>query len=212
MPPTIINPITGRKRRKPFRDIPRRVRSKGLNVHQALMLGLVQSYRMGYTVIMEKLFSLFTVLFAAHHAEYVLHGLTPFYDALHTSMRVLYNDAIRVTYFQYVFLEQLDFAIGDMTVAEENAAVFKRRKRFGRIESIHNDDEARSFTNFTKSQLRRLNFEFGLPKEVWVHTYRFHREEILIYFLIKNKTGMTHAMMTDTVTHGCPSQMYFLYR
>jgi hypothetical protein len=211
VPQAIINQVTGRKRRRPLRNLDRRVRSKGLNIHRASALMDVQLRQMGYASILEKLISLWVFLFAALKVEYGLHGATVYFFAIRHCMPLLYNDPIRTTYFQYIFLRDLDFEIGDMTLTEENEPIFKCEPRFVKIDNFENDDEDHRFTNFDKADLRRLNIEFGLPTKVKVHTYSIHWEALLIYFLIKNASGLTHAKMSDAVTHGCVTQLRLGY-
>ena len=114
----------------------------------------------------------------------------------------------------------LDREIGDI---RDTSHPYQLEKRFRTIELFEDDDQAANFTNFSKHQLIELNDLFGLDEIVRVptsinkttgkmHHDRFHREQLLIYFLIKLKFGHPHTVMSDQICGGSDSRNSSGYR
>lgn len=108
---------------------------------------------------------------------------------------------------KYLVLRHDDELLCDIPLEEENEASYKHPTRWQRIEELQNDNDANNKTNFTKGELYELVEQFGMEDIVRVpipnctFRYTFNREELLIYTLIKMKTGGTHTYMEEYVTH-----------
>jgi hypothetical protein len=128
--------------------------------------------------------------------------------------------ALVAIYFQrkYMAVRDEEELLCDIPLEEENQASYKHPTRWQRIEEFQNDDEANNKTNFTKSELRQLVEHFAMEDIVRVpipnsaSRYAFHREELLIYTLIKMKTGVTHTYMEDFVTHSDARRWSYGYK
>lgn len=131
----------------------------------------------------------------------------------HQATRDCLDKIVRLSILYAVYLQQKflalrhdDERICDMPLEEENRPLYKNQVRFTRIESFQDENEAFSKTNFTTSELWELNEHFGLPEIVRVpipnqsSCHLFHREELLIYTLIKMREGNTHVQMEEYVT------------
>jgi hypothetical protein len=108
--------------------------------------------------------------------------------------------------------------MADIPIDEILTEAFHRPRRFTRIDSFISDDEAKCLTNFNKSELTTLIGHFNLPPEIHVPVpggmfrYKFHREEIVIYMLVKMKSGSTHTFMSDAVTQGDSRRWSYGYK
>ena len=151
-------------------------------------------------------------LFASIHLTRNLHIAafgehTPYTDALLDVLDSVHQHAFS-TYCHFECLEMVDTAIADIPHEEANERCFQRPKRFQRINEFLNDNEARNMTNFDKDQLRRIDILFDLPLHVVTkNRYAFHRQEVLIYYLMKVKEGKSHFDMAKTTTQGCEIRM-----
>ena len=104
----------------------------------------------------------------------------------------------------------VDANIGDMTVQEEQEEPFYSPERFRRITDFTTDMQAKQQTNFTKNELRMLLHLFDLPRHgSTVRIQRadgeydtFHQEELLIFTLIKLKSGESNASVVDNRVGG----------
>jgi hypothetical protein len=111
-----------------------------------------------------------------------------------------------------------DELLCDIPLEEENEASYKHPKRWQRIDSFQNENEAYNKTNCTKSELREIVEHFGMEDIVRVPIpnsracYSFNREELFIYTLIKMKTGFTHTDMEEYVTHSDARRMSYGYK
>jgi hypothetical protein len=106
----------------------------------------------------------------------------------------------------------------DIPLEEENEASYKHPVQWNRIESFQNDNEANSKTNFSKIELHDLVERFGMEDSVRVpitnstSCYLFNREELLIYTLIKMKTGGCHTHFVEYITHSDSRRWTYGYK
>ncbi len=83
-------------------------------------------------------------------------------------------------------------------------------ERNRRIDDL-DDFQCLHFTNFTRSQLRRILRLFNLPEEILVRCsetqqkhYHFHREELLLFALVKCAKGWDNVTLCECFFGGCP--------
>jgi hypothetical protein len=105
----------------------------------------------------------------------------------------------------------IESAIMDVRRIDEIAPVIRTAPRFRRIANFGDDNQAKCWTNFTKSELVFMNENFDLDEDVFTqagkqnedaHYYKFHREELLIFVLVKMKDGASNSQMADKILGG----------
>jgi DDE superfamily endonuclease len=116
-------------------------------------------------------------------------------------------------------LLDLDSELMDVPIDEEVEEVTRAPEKWRRIDEFRTDDQARAFTNFTRGELRRLNNLIGLTERVRVKIGRtgsnycvFHREQLLLYVLIRMKGGHPKTVMAETITGGDARKWSYGYR
>ena len=114
----------------------------------------------------------------------------------------------------------LDFMLHDIPPDEEEQSHGTRLPRQHiRIDSW-TGQECYDFTSFTQDQLRRIYVQFGLAQlaaqtdgYIRVFTghehYRFHPEEIYLFFMTKCRTGYGNREMCNLIFGGSPSRWSF---
>jgi len=206
MPKTVRNPRTGRLRRQTTHYTNRNHRSKALTPND------VQSAIKVQQAIQQNRHRIVSVVSSASAAVVasmlaVMGGLDPSQFLLWAA---LLGVATQIAITQQQLYYRIDSMISDMTPEEEAEPVARLAPSFRRIDHFATEDQARCNTNFTKSQLQDLIVKFAMPEMVRVgygqgtsrRHYNFHREELLIYMLMKFKTDKDHTDMADTTTGG----------
>ena len=142
---------------------------------------------------------LLQVAMVKRNALYAAYGgmITPQIFILDIYMHQLYKKLVS-SLFQYNFWEKLDQEIADIPQAEEDRIVLQFIHKHPLISSFRDDDHAETKTRFNKSELWLILQLFDLPLHIFVphpgtdKYYKFHREKLLIFTLIKQEHGCTN--------------------
>jgi hypothetical protein len=108
--------------------------------------------------------------------------------------------------------------LGTMTAEEAYCRLYNRPSRWRRIADFEDDNECYNLTGFYRDQLFQLLDKFDMDEYIYVsrhdgqRTEMFNKEELLIYSLVKLKSGSTHSHMSDAVTFGCDKRWSHGYR
>jgi hypothetical protein len=220
MPQTIVNPRTGLKRRQPPRSTTRKRRANSLyttkrDIAQRLQNEMKLTRKNISMILVVAIVCLvrIRILRAREHDQdnqasiARLHRL----GTIALLAAALYQQ-------KYLVLRHEDELLCDIPLEEENEASYKHPARWQRIEDFQNDNESNNKTNYTKGELWELVEHFGMEDIVRVpipnstSRYTFHREELLIYTLIKMKTGVAHTYMEEYVTHSDARRWSYGYK
>lgn len=106
---------------------------------------------------------------------------------------------IQIWMITWLIMLYYDAAIGDIPYAEEHARIHHNPEKFHRINDFMDDDQAEGETNFRRDELYRFLLQLDLPQYVSVPRpprfdgrpmrYWFEREELLLFTLMKFKSG-----------------------
>jgi hypothetical protein len=218
MPPTIVNPRTGRNRRQTPRYTTRKRRALSLyttkrDIAQRLQhaMKFMQRRVRALVVAIIVLSTRIRHLRTRAHVDQASIARLDILAKIFAVFAACYRR-------KYLVLRHEDELLCDIPLEEENEASYKHPPRWQRIEAFQNDNEANNKTNFTKSELRMLVEHFGMEDIVRVpitnsdSRYVFNREELLIYTLMKMKFGATHCHMEEFVTHSDARRWTYGYK
>lgn len=110
--------------------------------------------------------------------------------------------------------KEYDAAIGDVTVANENAPLLHKQPQYRRFADFLDNRDCVEETGFEIQSLVEMLNCFGLPESIYVDRgrrdgkrYKFHREELLIYTLMQITSGTPHNRLSKRIGQKCDSRM-----
>ena len=200
-----------RKRRVPLRNTSRKRRARALDVNRRDFLHEVQNQASAcaqQAIADQTLMIALAFIRSDISTRYAGNErLQDMLNVLDNYIRAFMSDMI-VQLSNWQLLALLDAELGDLPVADEISRPYHKRPAYRRVRNFVNDDEARNYTAFTKAELYRLLRLFNLPRQINVNmrpdgrTDVFHREELLIFTLMKMRTGSTNALLIDSIVGG----------
>ena len=155
IPPTtkmvVTNLITGKRQRLPVMNTYRKKRASALDAEDAKMLKEIEVHRDNCTKISMSASTIALQLYFQwmHIEEADIERRFQLAAALDW----INDNIIEPNQELYAQLCALDELIGDMPDWETKKRGFKRKRQFQQIDNSIDDNEAKSFTNFTKGQL-----------------------------------------------------------
>ena len=116
--------------------------------------------------------------------------------------------------FFWLVAREYDALVGDMPEWEENSPLQHNPPKYRRIADFVDDTDAQDETGFRIEFLHEMNWLFGLPVLVRVDRgrldgkfYTFHREELLIYALMRMTSGEAGTKLCKRCGHKCDSRV-----
>jgi len=219
MPAT--NDRTGRRRRRPVRQVPVSDRIHALHSTQVSNLYTCQliwseclEQSLTYLSLAMMLWQ-FRLAYITANGDEAGHDL-PVIDQLLQLAVTAHTFMMRLSdYYMSV-----DESIGDYTAADEADTVEWPEPVRRRIDDL-DDREARQMTRFTKGQLRTLYNLFDLPVDVEGNVriqagntdtfYSFHGEEVFLFSLTKLALGMDNTVLCMFFFGGAPQRWSSAY-
>lgn len=110
--------------------------------------------------------------------------------------------------------KEYDAAVGDLSEADEHAPLLHKAPQYRRFTDFLDDNDCYEETSFHVRFLVEMLNCFDLPETVYVDRgrldgkrYKFHREELLIYTLMRATSGDPHNSVSKKVGQKCDQRM-----
>lgn len=140
------------------------------------------------------------------------HQHNPNYVHLVYSQRILPWMMIWTLF--WVVVKGYDAAVGDIPLAAENIPLSHGPPKYRRISDFRDNTEAFNKTFFHVEDMEEMLESFDLPEICRVDRgrpdgkcYTFHREELLLYLLIRVAEGEPHSKLSDDTGQKCDQRM-----
>lgn len=201
-PPAFTRNATGRRRRHVVRRTQYLLRSEGLNARKQWQSHLYQQMRAAALIRFGQTLG----WLSSCAVVYMINASNDVVDP-NMLLSLLLGSSLLELYARHADMYTILDAILCDIPDNEDRTVHWGPPRHRRIADFDTDDNARSLTRFTKTQLYDILHLLALPHfvavrrgRVGLRVYNFHREELLIFLLTKIVTG-------EANVHLC--QMYF---
>lgn len=109
--------------------------------------------------------------------------------------------------------KEYDAAVGDISDAQEHAPLLHKAPQYRRFTDFLDDRDCRGETSFHLRFLVEMLSCFDLPETVYVDRgrldgkrYKFHREELLLYTLMRVTSGDPHNAVSKKIGQKCDGE------